>query len=379
MSDKPKRHFTRFHLSALAVVGVSFVGSFFLVSTRQGHIEQEGKTLSAEFEAGPRVETAVVQPAADSRSITLPGEALPYQSVTLYAKVSGYLRHIYVDKGDPVSPGQVLARIESPETDQQYNRAMADLENKRRIAKRSRELVAQHFLSPQAAEQAETDVSTAEADVGSLATIKSYEIIKAPFSGSITARYADEGALIQNAENSQTSALPVVTVVDTRQLRVYCYVEQGDAPYVHVGTAAVVKDSSHPERAVQAKVTRISGELDPKTRTLLTEIDIPGNQSILPGSFVNVSLQIPTAGYVEVPAASLVVRGQGTYIPVIHADHRIEFRAVNVAGTDGVNVQIAEGLKANERVALNLGNEIADGSKVRPATGLEGAIGSKSR
>ncbi len=371
MSDKPKRRLTRFHLSALAVVGASFVGSFFLVSTRQGDIERQAKVLSAEFKAGPLVEVATAQPGGTSRTITLPGEAVPYQSVTIYAKVSGYLRRIAVDKGDSVTAGQVLARIESPETDQQYNRALADLENKRRIATRARDLAERNFLSPQAAEQAETDVRTAEADVASLATIKSYEILRAPFDGTVTARYADEGALIQNAETNQTSALPIVTVADMKRLRVYCYVEQGDAPYVHVGTPAVVKDASHAERAVRAKVARVSGELDPKSRTLLTEIDIASDQAILPGSFVNVTLDIPASGYVEVPAGALLTRTRGSYVAVVRGDNRIEMRPVKVAGTDGVNVRIAEGVKANERVALNLGSDVSDGSRVRPATGAK--------
>lgn len=364
----PERRFRfsfRFRPAALVVVVLSFAAAILLAAARSHDLENQRKAQAAQLDAGPLVQVATARAGNAARHITFPGEAVPFQSVTLYAKVSGYLREVDVDKGDHVDAGQVLARIESPETDQQYNHARADLENKQRIAKRSRELADRHFLASQAAEQAETDVRTAQADVASLGTLKSYEILRAPFAGTVTARYADEGALIQNAETNQTSSLPVVTVADTKRLRVYCYVEQGDAPYVRAGDLAEVRDATHPERAMKARVNRVSGELDPKSRTLLTEIDVDGGM-LVPGSFVNVSLEIPASGAVEVPASALLVRGQKTYVAVVDGNSRVDLRQVTLAGTDGAIARIAAGIRPGERVALDLASDVAAGAKVRP-------------
>lgn len=337
-----------------------------LVKGQKARVLAEVKVRTEAVKAGPRVRAYTVGSAPPERRIILLGEAHPYQTVTLYAKVSGYLRDIRVDKGDKVEADQVVAVIESPETDQQYQAGVADAKNKRLNAERAKTLVKQDMIAQQDADQAEADAEVAEANVKALATIKSYEILRAPFAGTVTSRFADPGALLQNAANAQTSALPLVTVSETDRLRVYVYPDQHDATFVRVGDAAEIALRERPGVTLAATVTRLSGELDPKTRTLLTEIDADNHRGlIVPGSFVDVTLRIRTPSYLEVPSDALVMRGDKPFVAVITAENAVTFRAVTPSGDDGQHVRILSGLTKGERVALNLGESVAEGERVQ--------------
>ena len=115
--------------------------------------------------------------------------------------------------------------------------------------------------------------------------MKSYEILRAPFDGTVTARFVDVGAMVQSSVTNQTSNQPVLTIADMSRLRVDVYVEQKDVPYVHVGDLADVADGANPDRKVQARIARTSDQLDPRTRTLFTELDVDNSEGFLvPGS-----------------------------------------------------------------------------------------------
>ncbi|HMC19565.1 MAG TPA: efflux RND transporter periplasmic adaptor subunit, partial [Gemmatimonadales bacterium] len=317
--------------------------------------------------AGPHVRVVRVTAPQGVQTLTLLGEARPYAAVTLYAKVSGYLRQILVDKGDAVGAGQVLAVIESPELDQQYEATLADARNKRVNADRFRALAKSNASSAQEAERYETDAAVAEANLKAIETLKSYEVIRAPFTGRVTARYADPGALVQNATNAQTGALPVLTVSETGRLRVYAYVDQQDAPLVGVGTPAEITVPDRPEVRLASRVTRVSGLLDPRTRTLLAEVDLENQGGgIFPGSYVTVKLAAKTRGYPELPAGALIVRGDTTFVAVVDSADHVAFRRVVVARDDGESAQIAGGVVPGDRVALNLGESVAEGARVQP-------------
>ena len=178
-------------------------------------------------------------------------------------------RSIPVDRGDHVKAGQVVAEVESAETDRQYDAAVSDLENKRKNAERERDLVARGWTSVQAADLANTAYRMAEADVAQLAVMKSYEVLRAPFDGTVTARFVDLGVLVQSSVTNQTSNQPVMTIADLSKLRVDVYVEQRDVPFVHVGDMADVADGSNPDRT--------SGHASPAPRTC--SIRAPGHCS----------------------------------------------------------------------------------------------------
>jgi membrane fusion protein, multidrug efflux system len=318
---------------------------------------------------GPKVEVTTVAPGPAERTITLLGDALPFATVTLYAKVSGYLKSLAVDRGDKVQSGQVVAEIESAETDSLYANAMADADNKRRLSARNHELLTRGNVSLQAAEQSETDLRVAEGNVRNLATMKSYETLRAPFAGTVTARYADPGALVQNATTNQSSALPVLTISDSTRLRVSTYVEQRDAPFIHVGDAVDVADATNPDRLVKATVSRFSGELDPRTRTLYVECDVDNKPRLLvAGSFVYVTLHVAVKSLPQVPVTTIMMRGDNAFVARVEDGGAVHFRAVKIATTDGKTATISDGLALGEHIAMNLPGEVADGGRIQPVT-----------
>jgi membrane fusion protein (multidrug efflux system) len=301
--------------------------------------------------------------------LVLLGEARPFASVTLYAKVSGYLKWIGVDKGDRVKADQVVAIIESPETDASWSAAKADHEQKALAAARVKQLLDKKFVSPQESDQAIADEAIARERLESLAQQRAFEQLKAPFDGTVTSRFADQGALVQNAASSQTSALPVVTVERTDRLRVYVYLDQSDAASVRVGLPAVLTMDERTGLRMPVTVSRTSGELDPRTRKLLVEFDVENVKgTIVPGSFVHLELDVPAPSLPEIPSEALVVRQEQAYVPVLAADSTIHFRAVVVAVNDGRRVRVLSGLAAGERVVLNAGDALAEGARVRPST-----------
>ncbi len=260
---------SRLYLGGALIVLVTLGAVVFLTAEHKSSLAHDTATRVADVAAGPRVQVVAAEAGGGDRNLVLTGESRPYFSATLYSKVSGYLTTVRVDKGDRVHVGETLAVVESPETDESYTSALADAKNKREIADRDAQLIARKLIAPEEAETAESDATQAEAHARALATLKSYEVIKAPFDGVVTARYADPGALMQNAQTSQTSALPVVAVGQIDSLRIFIYVDQASAADVQRGSRLTIDDPSNPGHPIHARVTRYTGELDPATRTLL--------------------------------------------------------------------------------------------------------------
>jgi len=356
-------------VGGILAVLIAGVMAFVLFTHQRSRVQAATQQLTVEGERGPTVEVATAHKVAGSNTVRLIGEARPFQSAILYAKVSGYMRSISVDKGDSVRANQVIAVIESPETDKQYQAAVAEAHNKELIANRAATLVKKEMISQQDADQAEADAAVAKANLEQIGTVKSYEQLRAPFSGTVTARYSDPGALIQNAATSQTSALPLVEVSETSRLRIYVYVDQAHAPYVRTGDEVTILDQANPNLKLSAKVTRTSGAIDSKTRTLLVEIDVNNTRNrILVGSFVKVELKVQTPRYVEVPSDALIVRGLQTFVAVVTPDNTIKFTQVAVAEQTGETARLFSGLEEGERVARSIGERVAEGGKVQPVT-----------
>jgi RND family efflux transporter MFP subunit len=281
--------------------------------------------------------------------------------------VSGYLKVVKVDKGDLVKKGQVLAVIESPETDQAYAAAFANARNKKSIAARIETLKKRNLISQQEADQATSDDDVASAQLRAEETLKGYEIIRAPFDGTVTARFADPGALVQNATNGQTGALPVVTVSEIKRLRVDVFLDQRDAPFIEKDAPVEITLSERPGLKIEGRVDRLSDQLDSRTKMMLTEIDIPNDQGVLvSGSFVQVSMNIKSPPYVEAPVESLVLKDEKSYITVVSPSNQLNYRPIEIATNDGKMVWIMSGIKEGESVALNVGTTIPEGAKVRP-------------
>ncbi len=356
----------QFRKGAFRIVAAALTIIVLMSSWKWIVVKREASARETEIKAGPRVATTKVVESKPQYTVTVIGEARPFREATLYAKVSGYLKSVLVDKGDVVRLNQQLAVIDSPETDKDYNAAAADAKNKHRIAERMETLAKRNLVSAQEVEQSDSDAEIAQAKLEAMAVAKSYKILRAPFPGTITARFADPGSLMQNAANSQTSAQPVLTVSQINQLRIYVYLDQKDAHFVHPGDPVTISLTDRNDFKLKATVTRLSGSLDEKTRMLLTEIDVDNSKGeIVPGSYVQVLLNISRPVFRQVPVEAFVLRNEKSLVPVIASDSTIHFKEVEVANNDGRIIDIRSGVNEGELVALNIGS-VPEGGKVRP-------------
>jgi membrane fusion protein, multidrug efflux system len=349
----------------LLLIGGGITG-IYLKKTNK--VEAESVQRAQELKQGPVVKTALAVYNSGGKELLLIGEARPYQTATLYAKISGYLEKINVDKGDKVTEGEELAYVDNPEIDQQYTSAISDLENKKKIAERDKKLLEKKFLAQEEADASQTAADMAEATVKSLADQQQYKYLKAPFNGTITARYVDRGALIQNANNSQTSSQPVLTMADLGKLRIYVYIEQRDAANLKMGDSVEITLTERPEVHIKANITRIAGELDEHTRMMLCEIDIENKDNfIIPGSYVQVHIKLPAEEQTKaimVPSTALVIHKDKTMVAVINKDSTLHFKEVTILRNTGEKASLS-GIMAGQRVALSVGESLLEGQKVR--------------
>jgi len=357
-----------FKLGGLITVGVAVLGLGGLLWAKQSGLKQEAQQRKEESDAGPRVRVVKLGSQSADRALTLQGEALPYVSTTLYAKVSGFLRSIPVDKGSLVTKGQVVAVVESPETDLDTQALKADADNKRRNAERSRALGKDGLLSPRDVEQAEADAKVADEKLASQTTLKGYQVVRSPFSGVITQRLADPGALIQNA-GATTTAQPLMTVAQVDRLRVTLYLDASIAPLVKAGTVIQVRPTERPELVRELKLSRVAGALDPKTRTLLAEADLDNRDgSFLAGGFVQVSLKVKASSRFAVPTEAVVLREGKSQAAVLQADGRVRFQTLQLGEEEDQRIRVLGGLQPGDTVVLNPPFGLKDGDRVQ-ATG----------
>ncbi|HJU84110.1 MAG TPA: efflux RND transporter periplasmic adaptor subunit [Holophagaceae bacterium] len=346
--------------AALAVVG--------LAAMKRAGVRHEAAERRSEIDAGAFVRVKTVQMSDPERVLSIQGEALPYASTTLYAKISGYLGHINVDKGDRVRAGQVLGTIQSPETRSDYQSLAADAQNKQANLRRAEALAKDQLISQRELDQAKADADMAQSKLATQAAAEGYQQLRAPFDGVITARYADPGALVQNAATGSSGALPIVTVAKVDRLRVEVYVEQRYASLVKDGDPVTVSPADRPEISVPARITRISGALDPRTRTLLTEVELDNRDgAFLPNGFVTVRMRLKAPRRLELPAEALVIRGGKPFAAVISPEDRVVFKPVVLGEEDNQLYPVVSGLQPGDRVALNLGGDSEEGDKVRPS------------
>jgi len=362
----PKRKLGLYVFAIVALLAAGG-GAYHYVRASTTDLADARKTIEADAALGPRVLMATVAKGPATRTITLLGDAKPYLTAMLFAKVSGYLKAVDVDKGQNVAAGQAIAEIESPELESQYQGAVADLDYKRRLASRSRELLRSGTTSQQTAELNDSGLRVAEELVHSLDTMRSYQSITAPFAGTIIARFADPGALMQAATSNQSTSLPVVQIADNSRLRIGAYVEQRDVSLIHIGDSVEVVDASDSDRRRMAKITRTAGTLDPRTRTMFIEIEVDNRDNFLvSGSFTYANVTVTVPSYPQIPVAALSQRGGKSQVAVLGDNALVQFRDIKIGSTDGTVINVLDGLQAGDKVVLNVPNEVVNGAKVRP-------------
>lgn len=354
---------TRLKRRGLVVLVVAVLGVVAIFAMKRIGLRHAQQSEETALFAGDFVRIATATPSSPERDLILQGEVLPYAQTTLYAKIAGYLDRISVDKGDRVKSGQVLAVLRAPETDSAYEGLEADARNKAANLGRAKDLYAEKLISLQDFQQADTDARVAQESLASLAAQKGYQVFRAPFDGVVTARFADPGALFQTGNGAQ----PLVTVAQVRRLRLDVFVDQRAAATVKTGDAVTVSPEGQTGLQIAARVSRTSGTLDPKTRTLLAEIDLDNRDGrLLPGGFASVTLHLKVPPRLEIPAEAIIIRKGITHVAVVDSKDRVHFQAVVLGDEDQQRYPILSGLQAGERVALNLGAGALEGDKVQP-------------
>jgi RND family efflux transporter MFP subunit len=303
------------------------------------------------------------------RSITLPGDLVGLYQSTLYAKVTGYLKSISVDKGDWVREGQVLAVIEVPELQQRLARAKADMEVQHLTYQRLEQVWKSdpRLVARQDVDIAQGKYFEAKAQMDELEAMASYTRIVAPFDGVITGRFADPGALIKAGGDQAASApeqgsahpsggtSPVLSIASIDTMRTYVYVPQDAAGSIRREMPAKLTLQDLPGRSLEGSVTRYSNSLDLGTRTMLTEIDLKNpRRELYPGMYANVTLELERhRNTLKLPESAIGDSPDGKYVMIVQ-DGKLRRQGVTVGINTGKNAEIVHGLGGGEAVVAAL-------------------------
>jgi RND family efflux transporter MFP subunit len=352
-----------------------------------------------------------------SNSLTLSGDFRPFQEVDVHAKIAGYIRKIYVDVGDHVKAGQTLALLEVPELSAQLQgadaavrrakdairRAKGDLDRAESLhaathldyarlkqASQARPgLIAEQELDDAQAKdkegeaqiasdeaalsEAQNQLDVAVAAQKQLSAMSDYTRIVAPFNGVITRRNVDNGALVQAGTNSNTQAVPVVSVAETDLFRLSLPIPESAVPSVRLGDPVNVHVSAL-GRNFEGKISRFADALDAETRTMHTEVDVPNTTGkIVAGMYADVTLTLTKKNSaLAVPVQAVTHSGSDASVLVVDPQGRIEERKLEL-GLEGANyVEVVSGLSPNERVVIGSRAEFHPGDVVVPKVVAEG-------
>src|SRR6059036_140160 len=338
------------------------------------------QALAKETETLAIPTVAVMHPATESaeEDLVLPGTLQAYVESPIYARTNGYLKKWYRDIGSRVRQGELLADIDTPEVDQQLSQARADLNtaqanaNLSKItATRFQELIKTDGVSKQEVDNAVGDleakvanVKSAEANVRRLEELESFKHIYASFSGVITRRNVDTGTLI-NAGNGGASQ-QLFSLAQTDPIRVYVSVPEAYAPSIRAGLGAFLELTQYPGQKFEGKVVRTAESIDPGTRTLLTEVDVPNrNGALLPGGYAQAHLQVKVTGArLAVPVNALLFRSEGLRAVVVDGNHRTHLKPLTIGRDYGTTLEVLQGLDAADWIVLNPADSLDEGQEV---------------
>ncbi len=376
--------------------------------------EFSGRQAQASREDASTLTTVAVQLATRGpirSSITLSGEFRPYQEVDVHAKVAGYIRHIYVDVGDKVKEGQTLAILEVPELNAQLAAAKATLRRSQDGIVRAEKdvqraesahsaahaaytrlkqaslarpgLIAEQELDDSQAHdleaeaqvgstraalaEAKSQLAVADADQQRYAALEAYSHITAPFTGVVTKRYADTGALIQAGTSSDTQSMPVVQLAEWSRLRLVVPVPESAVPSLHLGQAIDVVVPSL-KRTFKGQVARFADALNVETRTMHTEIDVENpDDTLVEGMYAETTLVLHQKDdTLTVPIEGVRRSGSKGTAFVVNSSGIVEQRAVTLGVDSGQRVEVLSGLKDGEQVVVGNLNALQAGQRVQP-------------
>ena len=316
----------------------------------------------------PLVSVISPQPADKNAALVLPGSTQAIQEAAIYARTNGYVKNWQVDIGENVQQGQLLAEIETPEVDQQLAQAKANYDIAKLTADRWADLVAKKVVSRQEYDQNEKAAEGAKANYEQLQKLQGFQKIIAPFAGIITARNLDNGDLVSAGTTGQRG--PLFRIAQTDVLRIYVNVPQTQARLITSDQSAAVSLREIPNRAFDAKVVRTARAIDPASRTLLTELQIPNqNGELLPGMYAEVKFDLPHDPHtLIIPGNAVMIRSDGPQVLVVDAKQTIRARPVKLGYDLGEKVEILSGIQPGESLVANPNDALRDGVEVKAQT-----------
>ena len=324
------------------------------------------------------VKTTVARSGEAGQTLALPGTLQGFQQAPIAARAAGYVRRWTKDIGSHVAKGEVLAAIESPEVDQQLSQAEAARQQaaaslalakstvERWEALRRKDVVSQQELDERrsGATQAAANLAAADANVQRLRQLQGFTRVMAPFDGVITRRNVEVGDLV----DSSGKALFMLTQMDP--LRIYVNVPQSYAQLVRAGQKVVVTQAELRGRTFTGEVARSAGAIDPATRTMQVEINLPNRDgTLLPGAYVQVDLPLAGAKTLVVPTNVLLFRGEGTRVALVDGASRVRLKAVTLGRNLGESIEVLGGIADGDRLVVNPSDSLAEGDSVAVAIG----------
>jgi multidrug efflux system membrane fusion protein len=340
-----------------------------------------GRALAKETEIDSVATVAVVHPIAEKpdEELVLPASLQAYEESPIYARTSGYLRRWYRDIGSHVAQGALLADIDTPEVDQELSQARASRQQSAAqldIAKisadrwqnlRKTDSVSQQENDTQtnAYQQAVANLAAADANVRRLEELESFKHVYAPFSGVLVKRNVDPGALI----NAGSAGVELFILAKVDPLRVFTNVPQAYSPAIKNGMPAYITLQEIPGQKFRGTVARTAEAIDPATRTLLTEVDVPNKDGrLLRGSFGEVHFSPKTtAEKVTVPVNAMLFRREGAQLAVVGADNKVQLRSITIGRDYGTTLEVLGGVTFEDRIIINPADSLEDGQTVNVA------------
>jgi RND family efflux transporter MFP subunit len=364
------------------------IGAILLVLITAGAVtflnrKSESDALAKETEAVSIPTVAVVQPQAEPANdeLVLPGNLQAFTESPIFARTSGYLLRWTKDIGSKVGKGELLAAIDTPEVDQELSQAraareqvksaldLAKISADRWASLRKSDSVSQQEADQLASgyQQAQANLAAADANVRRLEQLESFKNVYAPFSGVLTRRNVDPGALINSGAGAAGRELFDIARVDP--LRVYVSVPQAYAPNIKVGMKATITLQEFPGQKFTGTVARTADAIDPTTRTLNTEVDVPNKDSkLLPGSFGEVHFATGTSvPRITIPVNAMLFRAEGPRVAVVDNDSTVHLRPISIGRDFGATLEILGGLEVSDRIIINPSDSLQEGQKVNLA------------
>jgi RND family efflux transporter MFP subunit len=362
----------------LAVAGIVYISGVLPRVKAREEVRRETEELAI-----PTVSVVHPKQSAPMQEIVLPANVQPYISSPIFARTNGYLKRWYADIGAHVKKGQLLAEIETPEVDQQLQQARANLATAEANLKLA-EITANRYqglLKSDSVAQQDTDnavgtynadkaiVAADQANVRQLEQLQSFEKIYAPFDGVITVRNTDIGALI----NSGSGGGPQTALFQIAQpgtLRVYVNVPEAYSQAAKPGMTADLVLSEFPGKRFQGKLVRTAGAIDPATRTLLIEVDVPNpSGTLLSGAYAELHMKLPTAtSAYMLPVNTLLFRQEGLRVVAVGEGGHVQLKPLTLGHDFGNEVEVIAGLDGTESIIVNPPDSIEPGQVVKIVT-----------